>query len=187
MTKRVGALWTLVIAVALTASVASAQGQGGGQGGPRMGGMRGGPEIMGRILCDVEGLWFAATFDAKLDAAALDKLKPVCQKAYDARAKEFGAVDMGDPVQHAMAVKGVGDEMEKAAKDALGANTAKLENWFKKRDDTMKELEARFANGGAAGRGPQPTPVPANPGAAPAPAAPATPAPVGDTKKEEKK
>jgi len=184
MSKRNGLKWGLALALimALASTNALAQGPGGGRGA-----MRGGPEMIGRMLCDVEGLWFTATFEAKLDAAALEKLKPVCQKAADARKSEIASAEMGNPRERALAVKAIGDEMVKGAKTALGDNAPKLEPWFKKREETMTMLEnSPIMNGGA--RGPQPTPVPnsANPAPA-APPAPGTPAPTSDVKKEEKK
>ncbi|MBI5093807.1 MAG: hypothetical protein HZB26_15380 [Candidatus Hydrogenedentes bacterium] len=163
--KRTCVGMAVILALVMTANSAYAQGPGAGHSG--MG--PSGQDIMSRILCDVEGLWFTATFEAKLDAAALDKLKPVCQKAAESRAKESAVADMGDRAKRAMTIKGVGDEMAKAAKEALGADSAKLEGWFQKRDDAMKALEERLKNAGGAARGPQPAPAPSTPNAAQAP------------------
>ena len=155
--KNVGRLFAVwMCLVVLSAGVAQAQAQGGG----RSSAMRGGPEMIARLLCDIEGLWFTATFDAKLDAAALEKLKPVCQKAADARGKEQAAAEAGDIRERALVIKAIGDDMVKAAKDALGANAAKLDTWFKKREETMTALENSPFMGGGAGRAPHPAPAP---------------------------
>ena len=135
------------VAVALAVVVALSTTRGEAQGGGRAGMM----QLMGKAICDVEGLWGFATFDAKLDDAQLKKLKPVCQKAYDKR-KEAMATSGGNPMAAFASLNQLGDELVKESQAALGEETAKkIEPWVTQRTEFVQSMMQRFGGGGMGG------------------------------------
>ncbi len=134
-----------LILIALVLQVADAQRRGGGRG-----------RFFGRSFCDVDGLWALATFEAKLDAAAMAKLKPICQKAYDERKKittEAGEAESSD-ARRAMAgkAKSIGDTLAADAKKALGDDAGKLSAWFERRERTIQFMQERMTGSGRPSR-----------------------------------
>ena len=127
----------LAVVVALTSTRSEAQGRG-------RGGMM---QMMAKAICDVDGLWGFATFDAKLDDTQIKKLKPVCQKAYDKR-KETMADGGGNPMASFATLNQIGDDLVKEAKEALGEDaSAKIEPWVTARTEFMASVMQRFGSG----------------------------------------
>jgi hypothetical protein len=108
-------------------------------------------------LADVNGLWAMATFDAKLSAESLGKLKAPCQTAYDARKSALASIESGEPSREdrqavGEKLKGIGDTLAAEAKTALGDEADKLSAWFETRERTIQRMEEFQGGGGSGGR-----------------------------------
>ena len=103
------------------------------------------PVPLSKTLCDVEGLWGYAAFEARLDADALKKLKPICQTAYDAR-KEVLATKAEDILAQHQQLRDIAAKMLADAKATLGDNAEKLEGWI---DAMTAKLTAPTIQAGA--------------------------------------
>jgi len=93
------------------------------------------PAMRAIDLCNVEGLWGYATFEVKVPQAQLDKLRPVCQEAYDVRKELLWR----DPLPPAT-IREIGDDMVAKTKVVLGDEADRLRSWFEKREERLQQL-----------------------------------------------
>jgi hypothetical protein len=98
----------------------------------------------GRMLCDVEGLWAYATFEAKLDTVSLEKVRPICQTAYDARATVAADTNVATAEERLEKIVGLGDTMVGEVQQALGEQGAKLEPWITRRSQLLARVKANI-------------------------------------------